>query len=64
MEHEITFEGFRTIELPNIPILQTKLPEPIITYLWQLIDIAEKEPKNLKDGLAGNISKSIIFLSL
>ena len=30
MEHEVTFEGFRTIELPNIPILQAKLPEPVV----------------------------------
>ena len=59
MEQEVTFEGFRTVELPNIPILQAKLPEPVVDYLWQLINVAQKEPKNLKDGLAGNISKSI-----
>ena len=59
MEQEVTFEGFRTVELPNIPILQTKLPEPVVDYLWQLINVAQKEPKNLKGGLAGNISKSI-----
>ena len=59
MEHEVNFEGFKTIELPNIPILQATLPEPVITYLWDLIGVAEKKPKNLKDGLAGNISKSI-----
>ena len=58
MEQEVTFEGFRTIEFPNIPILQAKLPEPIITYLWQLIDVAKKNPKDLKSGLAGNISTS------
>ena len=59
MEHEVNFEGFKTIELPNIPILQATLPEPVITYLWDLIGVAEKKPKNLKAGLAGNISKSI-----
>ena len=43
MEHEVTFEGFRTIELPNIPI-NLNLPEiPVITYLYQLIDVAQKQ---------------------
>ena len=59
MEQEVTFDGFRTVELPNIPILQAELPAPIIDYLWQIINVAQKQPKNLKDGLAGNISKSI-----
>ena len=27
--------------------------------MWQIINVAQKQPKNLKDGLAGNISKSI-----
>ena len=58
MEHEVTFEGFRNIEFPNVPVLQAKLPEPVMTYLWQLIDVAKKNPKNLKSGLAGNISTS------
>ena len=59
MQQEVNFEGFKIVELPNIPILQAKLPEPVINYLWQIIDVAQKQPKNLKDGLAGNISKSI-----
>ena len=25
MEQEVTFDGFRTVELPNIPILQAEL---------------------------------------
>ena len=58
MEHEVTFEGFRTIELPNIPIMQANLPEPVITYLWELIGVAKANPKDLKSGLAG-ISCSI-----
>jgi len=58
MEHEVTFEGFKTIELPNIPIMQANLPEPVMTYLWQLIDVAKANPKDLKGGLAGNISTS------
>ena len=58
MEHEVTFEGFRTIEFPNVPVLQAKLPEPVMTYLWQLIDVAKNNPKDLKSGLAGNISTS------
>ena len=45
MEHEVTFEGFRTIEFPNAPVLQAKLPEPVMTYLWQLIDVAKNNPK-------------------
>ena len=60
MEHEVTFEGFKTIELPNIPIMQASLPEPVMTYLWQLIDVAKTNPKDLKGGLAGNISTSYI----
>ena len=42
MEQEVTFEGFRTVELPNIPILQAKLPEPVVDYLWQLINVAKR----------------------
>jgi len=58
VEHEVTFEGFKTIELPNIPIMQANLPEPVMTYLWQLIDVAKANPKDLKGVLAGNISTS------
>ena len=53
MEHEVTFEGFRTIELPNIPIMQANLPEPVITYLWQLIDVAKANPLELRRYQSG-----------
>ena len=39
MQQEVNFEGFKIVELPNIPILQAKLPEPIINYLWQIINV-------------------------
>ena len=58
MNNTVEFEGFKTRILTNIPILEARLPEPVIQYLWGLIKIAEDNPENLKDGLAGNISKS------
>tara|TARA_B100001059_G_scaffold37275_1_gene30199 strand:- start:710 stop:1345 length:636 start_codon:yes stop_codon:yes gene_type:complete len=47
------------LELPNLPIYKTKLPENVMDYLWQRIDIAKKENKIVTNKLAGNISSSL-----
>ena len=53
---EIEWDPF---ELPNLPIYKTKLPENVMDYLWQRIDIAKKENKRVTNKLAGNISSSL-----
>tara|TARA_A200000113_G_scaffold224799_1_gene243624 strand:- start:245 stop:880 length:636 start_codon:yes stop_codon:yes gene_type:complete len=53
---EIEWDPF---ELPNLPIYKTKLPENVMDYLWQRIDIAKKENKKVTNKLAGNISSSL-----
>jgi hypothetical protein len=35
-----------------------KIPQPIIDYLWERIEIAKKNPISAKENLAGNISHS------
>jgi len=47
------------IQLNNATIAQMfKLPQQMIDYLWERIDIAKKKQVCLKDTLAGNISNS------
>tara|TARA_A100001234_G_scaffold221393_1_gene237241 strand:+ start:3398 stop:4039 length:642 start_codon:yes stop_codon:yes gene_type:complete len=53
---EIEWDPF---ELPNLPIFKTKLPENVMDYLWQRIDIAKEKNDNIGHKLAGNISSSL-----
>ena len=45
--------------LPNIGVVEGKLPEDIIKNFWELIEEAKKKPDDMKNELAGNIKSSI-----
>ena len=45
--------------LPNIGIIDGRLPKSVIDSLWKLVDESKKNPKNMRDQLVGNISSSI-----
>jgi len=45
--------------LPNVGVMEGKLPEETIDDLWKLIEEAKKEPDEMKSELAGNISSSL-----
>ena len=47
--------------LPNIGVVEGKLPEDIIKNIWKLIKEAKKKPEDMKSELAGNISSSTRF---
>jgi len=44
---------------PNIGVVEAKLPEDVTKDIWKAIKKARKNPDNMKDELAGNISSSI-----
>ena len=44
---------------PNIGVVEAKLPEDVTKDIWKAIKKARKNPENMKDELAGNISSSI-----
>ena len=47
------------IQIDRETIVQLfKLPQPMIDYLWERIDVAKKKKINLKENLAGHISHS------
>ena len=49
----------RHIQIDRETIVQLfKLPQPMIDYLWERIDVAKKKKINMKENLAGNISHS------
>jgi len=49
----------RHIQIDRETIVQLfKLPQPMIDYLWERIDVAKKKKINLKENLAGHISHS------
>lgn len=48
-------------ELPNVPLLTTKLPKEVVDRLWDYIEKSKTDIKknNKKRSLAGNISSSL-----
>jgi len=44
---------------PNIGVVEAKLPEDVTKDIWKAIKKARKNPDNMKNELAGNISSSI-----
>ena len=47
------------IQIDRETIVQLfKLPQPMIDYLWERIDVAKKKKINVKETLAGHISRS------
>jgi len=44
---------------PNQGVIEIKLPEEIVDDLWKLIEESKKEPYEINEQLAGNISSSL-----
>jgi len=44
---------------PNVGVVEAQLPEDVTKDIWKVIKKARKNPDNMKDELAGNISSSI-----
>ena len=53
------FEVFTKVPKEQAGWLETNLPKPIMKRLWSYIETAKKNPINVNNTLAGNISKSI-----
>ena len=49
---------------PNMPLLQTKLPDYIMDYLWERIEQAKADNIPWGDRLAGNISSSLLMYDI
>mgnify|MGYP001158294291 CR=1 FL=1 len=50
---------WQTWDLPNIPILRSKLPEKAVDFLWKRIEESQEEYKSVKNTLVGNLSESL-----
>ena len=46
-------------DLPNLGIVELKLNESIVNYLWDLVDEAKKNNISVNKNLAGNITSSL-----
>ena len=46
-------------ELPNIPLLRSRLPKPAIDFVWKKIEEAQDNYDSMKKKLVGNISESL-----
>ena len=55
----ITPGQWQTWDLPNIPILRSRLPQKAVDYLWKRIEEAQEEYKSVKATLVGNITESL-----
>tara|TARA_B100000287_G_scaffold420794_1_gene460645 strand:- start:645 stop:1304 length:660 start_codon:yes stop_codon:yes gene_type:complete len=49
---------WKAIELPNIPIFQTKLPPHLLDYVWECVEQSKVDAEGTKHTLAGNIGDS------
>ena len=50
---------WETWELPNIPLLRSRLPKPAMDFVWKKIEEAQDNYQSMKQELAGNISESL-----
>jgi len=50
---------WKSWDLPNIPILRSKLPKPAKDFVWKLIEEAQEEYNSVKNTLVGNITESL-----
>ena len=44
---------------PNLGVIETKLSKNIVDNLWKLLEESKKQPDDMRENLAGNISKSL-----
>ena len=50
---------WETWELPNIPLLRSRLPKPAMDFVWKKIEEAQDNYQSMKQELAGNITESL-----
>mgnify|MGYP001183127380 FL=1 len=50
---------WQTWQLPNIPLLRSRLPKPAIDFVWKKIEEAQDNYQSMKQKLAGNITESL-----
>ena len=52
---------WETWDLPNIPIIRSRLPKPAIDFVWKKIEEAQEEEdyQSMKKNLVGNITESL-----
>ena len=50
---------WQTWQLPNIPLLRSRLPKPAIDFVWKKIEEAQDNYDSMKKKLVGNISESL-----
>ena len=46
-------------DLPNIPLLRSRLPKPALDFVWKKIEEAQDNYQSMKKKLAGNITESL-----
>tara|TARA_B100001996_G_scaffold228066_1_gene175700 strand:- start:42 stop:746 length:705 start_codon:yes stop_codon:yes gene_type:complete len=46
-------------DLPNIPILRSRLPKSAIDFVWKKIEEAQEDYQSMKKNLVGNITESL-----
>ena len=46
-------------DIPNIPLLRSRLPKPALDFVWKKIEEAQDNYQSMKKNLVGNISESL-----
>ena len=50
---------WETWDLPNIPILRSRIPKPAQDFIWNRIEESQEEYTSVKKTLVGNITESL-----
>tara|TARA_B100001250_G_C19644774_1_gene719866 strand:- start:37 stop:762 length:726 start_codon:yes stop_codon:yes gene_type:complete len=50
---------WETWDLPNIPILRSRIPKPAQDFIWKRIEESQEEYTSVKNTLVGNITESL-----
>ena len=50
---------WETWDLPNIPILRSRIPKPAQDFIWKRIEEAQEKYTSVKNTLVGNITESL-----
>lgn len=52
---------WETWDLPNIPILRSRIPKPAQDFIWKRIEEAQEKYTSVKNTLVGNITESLLL---